>query len=258
MTTLRSRILAKDVVVGTFCAIPHPMTIQMVAGAGWDFIVIDAEHSQIDRGDLEPLLRAAQVGQTPAIVRVPANDRVWIGSTLDAGAAGILVPSVNTAAEARAAIAATRYPPLGTRGVGPGRASGYGTKINEVLASANTNIVLAIQLETAEGLANIEEIAAVEGIDAIYIGPGDLAVSLGALGPEGRSKLEAAIAKIVDCCKRHGRAVGIFNMTPDALNESIARGLTFVTLVSDAVFLARALGDGAEAARKARGITPKN
>jgi 4-hydroxy-2-oxoheptanedioate aldolase len=257
MKTLRSRILAKDVLVGTFCAIPHPTVIEMVANAGWDFLVIDAEHTQIDRGNIEPLLRAAQVTQTPALLRVPDNDKVWISSALDSGAAGILVPSVNSASEARAAIAATRYPPLGKRGAGPGRASGYGMLLDQTVASDNANIVLAIQLETAEGLANVEEIAAVDGIDAIYIGPGDLAISLGATGPEGRPTLDRAIAKIVECCRRHGRPVGIFNMTPDNLYQSIDQGMTFLTLAADSVFLYEGLKDAAAAIRKVRTGTPR-
>lgn len=250
MSTLRSRLLAKNVLVGTFCAIPHPMTIEMTADAGWDFIVIDAEHSQIDRGDFEPLLRAAQ--PTPALFRLPGLDSIWINSALDAGAAGVLLPRVNTAAEAEAAVAATRYPPLGERGVGPGRASGYGTRIEQAIAdSANT--VLAIQIESAQGLANIDEIAAVEGIDALYIGPGDLALSLGAMGPAGRPVLERAIATIVASCKRHGRPAGTFCMTPDQLTQSITQGMTFVTLGSDSVFLGRALKDASAAAKKAGG-----
>lgn len=252
MKTLRSRILAKDVLVGTFCAIPHPDVIEMVANAGWDFLVIDAEHAQIDRGSIASLLRAAEVAKTPALLRVPGNDKIWIGSALDAGAAGVLVPNVNSASEARAAIAATRYPPLGQRGVGPGRASGYGVNIDKTIASANTDVVLAIQLETAEGLANIEEIAAVDGIDAIYIGPGDLAVSLGAFGPDGRPTLDRAIATIVECCRRHGRTVGIFNMTPENLSQSIGRGLTFLTFAADSVFLSKSLNDAADAVRKVR------
>lgn len=250
MNTLRFRLLAKDVLVGTFCAIPHPMTVEMTADAGWDFIVIDAEHSQIDRGDFEPLLRASQ--PTPALFRLPGLDSIWINSALDAGAAGVLLPRVNTAAEARAAVAATRYPPVGERGVGPGRASGYGTRIERAIAD-NANTVLAVQIESAQGLANIDEIAAVEGIDTLYIGPGDLALSLGAMGPAGRPVLERAIATIVASCKRHGRPVGTFCMTPDHLAQSIAQGMTFVTLGSDSVFLGRALKDAAIAAKKAGG-----
>lgn len=253
MKTLRSRLLAKDVLVGTFSAIAHPAVTEMVAGAGFDFMVIDAEHSQISRENLEDLFRAAEVGGTPAILRVPDNNRVWIGSALDAGAAGVLVPRVSGAADARAAVAATRYPPQGERGVGPGRAAAYGAKIEEAIAGANAKVILAVQLETAEGLACVDEIAAVDGIDAIYIGPGDLAVSLGALGPEGRPALDRAIRTVVDSCKRHGRAVGIFNMTAESLAAAIGQGMTFVTLSSDSMFLSRGLKEAADAARKARG-----
>ncbi len=253
MKTLRSRILAKDILVGTFCAIAHPPVAEMVAGAGFDFIVIDAEHSQIGRGDLENLFRAADVARTPALLRVPDNDRIWISSALDSGATGVLVPRISTADDARAAVAMTRYPPQGERGVGPGRASAYGAKIEETVAAAHANTVLAVQLETAQGLDNIDAIAAVEGIDAVYIGPGDLAVSLGAFGPEGRPVLERAIAKVVDCCKRHGRAVGIFAMTPENLSQSIGQGMTFLTLGADSIFLGQGLKNAADAARKARG-----
>ena len=253
MKTLRSRVLAKDVLIGTFCAIAHPAVIEMVAGTGFDFLFIDAEHTQINRGDLENLLRAAEVAGTPALVRVPDNERVWIGSALDSGAAGVLVPRVSSAEDARKAVAFTRYPPVGERGVGPGRAAAYGAKVEQTVASANTNVVLAVQLETAEGLANIEEIAAVDGVDAIYIGPGDLSVSLGATGPDGRAVLERAIATIVECCKRHKRTVGIFAMTPDHLSTAIGQGMTFLTLAADSVFLMKSLQDAADVMRKARG-----
>ncbi|MBX7197738.1 MAG: 4-hydroxy-2-oxo-heptane-1,7-dioate aldolase, partial [Rhodospirillaceae bacterium] len=166
---------------------------------------------------------------------------------------GVLVPRVSSAADARAAVAATRYPPVGERGVGPGRAAAYGAKIEEAIADANANVVLAVQLETAEGLARVDEIAAVDGVDAIYIGPGDLAASLGALGPQGRPVLEKAVATIVDSCKRHGRAVGIFTLTPESLTGAIEQGMTFVTLGSDAMLLGRGLNEAADAARKARG-----
>lgn len=258
MTTLRSRILARDIVVGTFCAIPHPMVIEMVAGAGWDFIVIEAEHTQVGRADFEPLLRAAQVAGTPALVRVPGNDKIWIGSALDSGAAGVLLPRVNTAAEAKAAVAATRYPPMGERGLGPGRHAGYGTRIMEAAAGSNQEVVLAIQIETKEGLANIEEIAAVDGIDAIYIGPGDLSLSLGAMGPEGRPVLDRAIATIAACCKRRGRPVGIFAMTPDHLRQSIGDGLTFLTLAADSMFLGHSVKDAADTARRLKGGAQSN
>jgi 4-hydroxy-2-oxoheptanedioate aldolase len=252
MKTLRSRVLAKDLLLGTFCAIADPTVIEITAKVGFDFIIIDAEHTQIDRGKFEPLLRAAEVGQTPALIRVPGNDRIWINAALDSGAAGVLVPRVNSADDVRAAVAATRYPPLGERGVGPGRASAYGMQIEQAVARANENIVLAVQVETAQGLANIEEIAAVDGVDAVYIGPGDLAISIGAFGPEGRPALQRTFAKIAQCCLGRDRTVGLFNMTPDDLNHSIGLGMTFLTLGADSVFLVKGLIEAAEVIRKAR------
>jgi len=180
MQDFRGRCTGGEVTIGTFAAIPHPVAIEVTAASGVDFICIDWEHAQIGRERIEDLVRAADVHGVPAMVRVPGHEPESIAAVLDAGAAGVLVPRVSTAEQARAAVQATRYPPVGARGVGPGRAAAYGYRIPDYLASANENLLLAIQVETAEGLANIDAIAAVDGVDVIFIGPGDLSVSIDA------------------------------------------------------------------------------
>ncbi|MET0170850.1 MAG: aldolase/citrate lyase family protein [Agrobacterium vaccinii] len=251
MSDFRKACLGQKRLIGTFAAIPHPVAIEVVAAAGPDFICIDAEHSQIGRELIENLIRAADVHRVPAMVRVPGHAPESIAGVLDAGAAGVLVPRVSTAAHAKAAVAATRYPPVGERGVGPGRAAGYGYRIPDYLKRANESLVLAIQIETAEGLANVEEIVAVEGIDVIFIGPGDLSVSINALGPEGAARLEAAILTITQAAIKAGKTVGIFRPSPDDLAKWSQAGISFYLLASDTMFLGASLAAGVTAARDA-------
>ncbi|GAK69595.1 5-keto-4-deoxy-D-glucarate aldolase [Agrobacterium rubi TR3 = NBRC 13261] len=251
MSDFRKACLGQKRLIGTFAAIPHPVAIEVVAAAGPDFICIDAEHSQIGRELIENLIRAADVHRVPAMVRVPGHAPESIAGVLDAGAAGVLVPRVSTAAHAKAAIAATRYPPAGERGVGPGRAAGYGYRIPDYLKSANESLVLAIQIETSEGLANVEEIVAVEGIDVIFIGPGDLSVSINALGHEGAARLEAAILTITQAAIKAGKTVGIFRPSPDDVAKWSQAGISFYLLASDTMFLGASLAAGVSAARDA-------
>jgi 4-hydroxy-2-oxoheptanedioate aldolase len=250
MQGFRARCTGGEIAVGTFAGIPHPVAIEVTAAAGVDFICIDWEHAQISRERIEDLVRAADVHGVPAMVRVPGHAPEAIAAALDAGAAGILVPRVSTAEQARAAVHATRYPPVGMRGVGPGRAAGYGYRIFDYLAEANEKLLLAIQVETAEGLANIDAIAAVDGIDVIFIGPGDLSVSIDAMGPAGAERLKTAIETIARTTMRAGRTAGIFRPAPDDIGTWADFGLRFFILASDTMFLGASV---AAAMGKARG-----
>ncbi len=252
MSDFRRNCIEQKLLVGTFAAIPHPVAIEVTAASGIDFLCIDWEHSQIGRERIEDLIRAADVHRVPAMVRVPGHAAEDIAAVLDAGAAGVLVPRISTAEEARAAVRATRYPPHGARGVGPGRAAAYGYRIPDYLAKANAELVLAIQVETAGGLANIAEIAAVEGVDLIFIGPGDLSVSIDAMGPGGKERLDAAIGTIAQTALSAGRAVGIFRPSPDDVGAWAQAGISFFVLASDTMFLGAAMAAGADAARQGK------
>jgi 4-hydroxy-2-oxoheptanedioate aldolase len=249
MSNFRQQCLNRDLLVGPFAAIPHPVAIEVTAQAGPDFLCIDWEHSQISRERIEDLIRAADVHRVPAMVRVPGHGQEQIAAVLDAGAAGVLVPRVSSAKQAKAAVMATRYPPIGNRGVGPGRAAAYGYRIPDYLAKANEELVLAIQVETADGLANIAEIAAVEGVDIIFIGPGDLSVSIDAMGPAGKTKLDEAIHTIARTALDTGRTVGIFRPSPDDIAEWSNAGISFFMLASDTMFLGASLASGLAQAR---------
>ncbi|WP_145632791.1 HpcH/HpaI aldolase family protein [Rhizobium sp. ERR 1071] len=252
MSDFRRNCIEQKLLIGTFAAIPHPVAIEVTAASGIDFLCIDWEHSQISRERIEDLIRAADVHRVPAMVRVPGHTAEDIATVLDAGAAGVLVPRVSTAEQARAAVKATRYPPLGARGVGPGRAAAYGYRIPDYLAKANEELLLAIQVETAEGLANIAEIVAVDGVDLIFIGPGDLSVSIDAMGPTGKDRLDAAIRTITETTLAAGRAVGIFRPSPDDIGAWFEAGISFFILASDTMFLGASLAAGVDAAKQVK------
>ncbi len=254
MSDFRRNCIEQKLLIGTFAAIPHPVAIEVTAASGVDFLCIDWEHSQISRERIEDLIRAADVHRVPAMVRVPGHTAEDIATVLDAGAAGVLVPRVSTAEQARAAVKATRYPPLGARGVGPGRAAAYGYRIPDYLAKANDELLLAIQVETAEGLTNIAEIAAVDGVDLLFIGPGDLSVSIDAMGPTGKDRLDAAIRTITETTLAAGRAVGIFRPSPDDIGAWFEAGISFFILASDAMFLGASLAAGVDAAKQVKHV----
>ena len=249
MSEFRQKCIGKTNLIGSFAAIAHPVAVEVMAQTKPDFICIDWEHGQIARDQIENLVRASDIHQVPAMVRVPGHSPEEIAAALDSGAQGILAPRVSTAAQAAAVVKASRYPPQGERGVGPGRATGYGYRIFDYLAEANASIVVAVQVETAEGLANVDAIAATEGVDVVFIGPGDLSVSLDAYRPEGAQKLAKAIEKIIAATLTRGKAAGIFCGRPEDVGRWAARGASFFLLASDTMFLGAAAASGLAEAR---------
>ena len=253
MNNFRNKCIGRSRIVGRFIAIPHPVAVEVTAQAGVDFLCIDWEHAQISRDMIENLIRAADIHRVPAMVRVPGHGAEAIAAALDSGAQGILVPRVSTAAQAAAAVNAARYPPLGERGVGPGRAAGYGYRIPEYLTHANAEIVVAVQVETAEGLTNVDTIAATDGVDVVFVGPGDLSVSIDAVGPEHADRLSQAIESVMSGSLARGKAAGIFCATPEAVDKWAALGASFFILASDTMFLGAAAAAGYAASRAPTG-----
>jgi len=241
MNNMRERLRSNLPIIGTFLGIAIPQMVEMIGNADLDFIGVDAEHTPVGRHQLEELVRAGDAVGKPTLIRVPTHESDWIASALDAGAAGIIAPRIETVEQAQAAVSAFRFPPVGRRGCGPSRATAYGQRLFQYVESANDNLVLALMIETADGLANLEKIVDVPGFDAIIIGPGDLSLSLGAFTPEGRPRLEAAIAKIVDTCKAKGIAVGQFLFDTAEVRPAIDRGMTFIIAPSDTLFIQRGL-----------------
>lgn len=219
--------------VGTWLMSAAPSTAEALGCAGFDFLVVDMEHTPIDVADMIGILRAIAGTPAQAIVRPPWNDPVMAKRALDAGATTLLFPFVQDADEARRAVASTRYPPDGIRGVaGTHRASRFGTVAN-YLQRANAEICVIVQVETLAALARLDDIAAVPGVDSIFIGPADLAASMGLIGDGGNPAVQEKLAAAAAACRRLGKPCGIVGATPEMVGRFLAYGYSWVAIGSD-------------------------
>ena len=238
---LRARLLAGDLLIGTIVTLPTPEVAEILAGLGFDWLFIDGEHAPIGARDAQALLQAAGP-DCPCLVRVPAGDEVWIKKALDIGAAGVIVPQVHSAEQAEQVVRLCKYPPRGARGVGVARAHGYGRRFTEYLATANDEVTVVIQAESAEAVDNIDSIVQVPGIDAVLIGPYDLSSSLGKTGQLDDPAVTGAIAAIRESCEQAGIKLGVFGLDAAAVQPFIAQGFSLIAVGIDAVLLSRAAG----------------
>ena len=236
--SLRARVLAGDRLVGTFVQTPTPVVPELLGALGVDFVCIDQEHSAMGPETVQGLVAGAGVGGVPAVVRVADAAGPYIAAALDAGAAGVIVPRVSSAATAAGVVRSARYPPAGERGVGPGRAAGYGRTVASALAGANETTLLGIQIETRAALDALEEILAVDGIDLVFVGPGDLSASLGLEGGMQDPRLAAVVDDVLVRARAAGRAAGIFTLDLDAARGWRERDVQFLVVGSDLAFLA--------------------
>ncbi|MES2666147.1 MAG: aldolase/citrate lyase family protein [Pseudomonadota bacterium] len=225
--------------IGLWCSIAGSDNAEALAGCGFDWMLIDTEHSTVDLTTVKAMLQAAAPYRTQTVVRPGWNDAVEIKRLLDAGAMSVLVPYVQTAAEAARAVSAVRYAPQGTRGVaGITRASRYGA-VDGYLARANDEICLLVQVETVEALTNIEAIAAVDGVDGIFVGPADLAASMGFPGNTAAPEVKAAILDAIARIRACGKPAGILSLDPDFLQQAVAAGSVFTAVDVDQAILLR-------------------
>jgi 4-hydroxy-2-oxoheptanedioate aldolase len=237
--------------VNGWLAVPNGFSAEVMAHQGWDTLTIDLQHGVVDYAQMVSMLQAISTTPTVPIVRVPWLEPGIVMKTLDAGAYGVIAPMVNTREEAQRLVAYTHYAPMGTRSFGPVRASLYGGA--DYPTEANTTIVAFAMIETAQALDNLDAILSVEGLDAIYIGPTDLSLSLGCKPnmDEPEPKAAQAIDHILARAQAHGVQAGIHNMGPVAARARIAKGFRFVTVSSDARLLAAGSQDLLAAMRKA-------
>jgi 4-hydroxy-2-oxoheptanedioate aldolase len=229
--------------IGLWSSLSSNYTVEVIAGAGFDWILLDSEHSPNDLESLLTQLQAAAPYPCQPIVRVPWNDMVTIKRVLDIGAQSLLIPYVSTAEEARAAVSYTRYPPKGLRGVaGTTRASRFG-RIKDYARRAHEELCVLVQVETEQALANIEAIAAVEGVDGIFIGPADLHASLGYTGETANPAVKPLIDDAIRRIRRAGSAPGILTPNETDATHWLKCGALFIAVGADVGILAR----GAEA-----------
>ena len=238
------RALARgETQIGLWSSLSSNYSVEVIAGAGFDWLLLDMEHSPNDLESLLAQLQAAASYATHPVVRVPWNDMVSIKRVLDVGAQSLLVPYVSSAAEARAAVSFTRYPPQGVRGVaGTTRATRFG-RIKDYARRAHEEICVLVQVETQPALDQIEAICATEGVDGVFIGPADLHASLGHPGEIANPKVKPVIDEAVRRIRRAGKAPGILTPSEDDARHWLECGALFVAVGADVGILAR----GAEA-----------
>jgi 4-hydroxy-2-oxoheptanedioate aldolase len=245
---LREVLKGSEAAIGGWCVVPGSFTAELMARAGFDWICVDVQHGVIGYHDMLHMLQAVAVTGVPAMVRVPWNDPAWIMKALDAGAAGVIVPTINTPEEAEAAAGACRYPPDGYRSWGPTRvALGIPDYSPEL---ANRSVMCAVMVETVSAIDRLEEIVEVKGVDAVFIGPSDFAVSMGlpprSDEPEHRRRLEGVPA----ICQSHDVVAGIACGSGELLERWRHAGYTMLAAPSDMVLMRRAAAEFLQTARR--------
>lgn len=240
--TFRDRLARADrPLAGLWACAGSPLVTEILAGAGMDWLLIDMEHSPNDLASTLAQLQVIAAYPTTPVVRVPIGDAVVIKQVLDLGAQNILVPMVSSASDARAAVEAVRYPPRGRRGVGSALArSARWNRVDDYLRTADEHVSLFVQVETAEAVANAEEIAAVNGIDGVFVGPSDLAASMGLIGQQTHPDVTAAVRRAFAAVRAAGKPVGVNAFDPAAAQAYVDAGASFVLVGADVAMLARA------------------
>jgi 4-hydroxy-2-oxoheptanedioate aldolase len=229
----KAKVLRGEVALGTLCTTASPLMAEALGHAGYDFVVVDLQHGENNLGNVQHMLQA--VSATPAMpfVRVPANAAVYIQRALDLGAYGIVIPLVDTAQDAASAVSSVRYAPAGARSWGPVRGAMYGGA--DYFDAAHGEIVVLAMIETAAGLRNARQILGVPGVDGCFIGPNDLAISLGERPEQAQwpAGVEAAIGTILAAAHVAGKAGGIQCFGNDEARSRIAQGFRYVSVQSD-------------------------
>ncbi|CAN7543841.1 aldolase/citrate lyase family protein [Phenylobacterium sp. LjRoot219] len=246
MDKVREAVAAGRPSFGVWVTLPDPISVEVIGRAGYDCAILDTQHGGITWDNLLPAIQALDLSATRAVVRVGGTDQVQIMRALDLGALGVIVPMVSTAAQARVAAEAMRYPPHGIRSFGPVR-NYYGVQ------PVSFEPLCLVMIETAEGLANVEAIAATPGVDGLFVGPVDLALSLG-LGPQLQMGPEvlAAIDRVVAACRAHGKISGSASLGLANAGDLAARGVQFIAQGADVGFIRRAAAEELEKLRALR------
>jgi 4-hydroxy-2-oxoheptanedioate aldolase len=247
-TGLRARLAEPErPLLATFVVIPRIEIVEALAASGFDLVILDCEHGPYAIESLPPLIAAAAAAGIYAVVRVPDAREQAIGAALDAGADGVLIPRLNSAAAARAAVAAARFAPQGDRGANPYvRAGRYG-KVSEYFAVENARRATLLMIESLQALDEIDEITAIPGLDAVFLGPFDLSAGHGVPGQLDHHKVTADISRVVDAAGRHGVATAAFANSPDAGQRLRALGVGNIALGVDSKLAAEGFAAAAAA-----------
>lgn len=227
---LKPKLSQGELTIGSWITLGHPAIAEIMAAAGFDWLVLDMEHSVLELSEIQTLIQVLDGQQCPAIVRLTSNHPDQIKRVMDAGATGVMVPMVKSAADAKAAVQSVYYPPRGQRGVGLARAQGYGARFQQYRGWLEDNAVIVAMIEHVDAVKAIDEILAVDGIDAYIIGPYDLSGSMGRPGELNHPDVQSAIARVLEAGQRSGKPGGIHVIEPDQdeLQRRIAAGFNFL------------------------------
>lgn len=238
----KQRLGTGEVQYGMWISLADPVAAEIAAGAGFDWLVIDGEHGPNDLRTILGQLQAMAAYPVESIVRTVRDDAALVKQVMDLGARSILVPMVNSADQAEALVAAVHYPPAGMRGVASARATLWG-RVDDYWTQADDQACLIVQIETPAALDALEDIAAVDGVDALFVGPSDLGAALGHLGEPDHPEVRATVAHAIRAIRATGKAAGVLATTPELVAEYVAAGASFVGVAVDTALLARATTD---------------
>jgi 4-hydroxy-2-oxoheptanedioate aldolase len=250
-SSIRERLANDELLLGAFLQMGSAVAAEIAGRGGVDWALIDLEHGSGTEADLVSQLHALGVTGTPAMVRVESLSRLRIGRALDLGANGVMVPQVNDADAANEFIRFIRYPPEGVRGVAlSARGAGYGSASHADIGGLGRSVTAIVQIETERGLANVSQIASVDGVDVLFVGPADLSHALGVPGNFEHKSYTRALASIVDAARSHGKAPGIHLLGPAEVERYHLLGFRFISLGSDASTLAAGIRNALTQARR--------
>lgn len=240
---LKEKLINNELTIGSWITIGHNAIAEIMVNAGFDWLTIDMEHSSITMTEAQGLIQVIDLAGCVPLVRVGANESYLIKRAMDAGAHGVIVPMVNTRADAERAVKAVRYPPYGNRGVGLARAQGYGNSFQEYKQWLEKYSVVIVQIEHIDAVDNLEEILSVEGVDGFLVGPYDLSGSLGVPGDFEHPNVIAALNKVREISSRLNKISGFHIIPPhqNALREKIDQGYKFISYSLDTMFLIESL-----------------
>lgn len=222
---------------GTWISASSLVALDALRDVGFEWFVVDTEHAQVNPERLAAMMALLTGGRATPLIRVGNVDPYLIKQALDAGAHGILVPLVNTEAQARSAVSFAKYPPEGVRGAAAAAPSRYGRELATYLRGANSETLVGVQIETREALENLEGIAQVPGVDLLFVGPQDLTLSLGLVDDRTNPRVRQAMRTVVEACERHGKTPGTLVTTLEEKRAAIELGFRFISLASDVRFL---------------------
>ncbi|MFO7551874.1 MAG: aldolase/citrate lyase family protein [Haliea sp.] len=249
MEPLKKRWINGDITLGAWFMMPGALCVEVVCSSNYDWIALDMQHGCMGYETAVEMIRSADISGVNTFVRVPWNEPVMIGRALDAGAMGIIAPMIETAEDARRLVESCRYPPLGKRSFGPARVSQRDGM--EYALTANDDVAVIPMIETAAALTNVNEIAAVDGVDALFVGPFDLSIALG-LAPgdnDGNEDFDQAITAVIDACRKHKRVAAVLS-NAELAPRRVGQGFQMVSVTNDLAALEKTSAAHLVSARK--------